>query len=96
MLLQGKKIDVESDRAGMHSVSAIYQLHDVDKLFIILEIPFPYLQNGNSGTNTEGRFQECTNVPITIGRQQVPWDVGLYYNYKVKEVIKKASSSRHL
>lgn len=95
----GKKIDVESDKTGMNSLSAIYQLYDLDKLFIILEIPFPPLQNGNSDTHTEGLFQECNNVHVTIGRQQVPCDVGLYCNYdyyQVKEVIKKANSSMHI
>ena len=94
-----RKENVESDRSGIHSISAIYHLYDFDKLFIILEIPFPYLKNGNSDTNIERLFQECNNVHLTIGIQQGPCDVGLYCNYdyfQVKKVIKKANISMHI
>ena len=94
-----KKIDVESDRTGINSISAVYHLYDLGKLLIILEIPFPYLQNGNGDTCIEGLYQEYNNVHVTIGRQQVPCDVGLYCNYdyyQVKEVIKKANRSMHI
>lgn len=59
-------MDVESDRPGINSVSAFYQMCELDKLFIILEIPFSYLWDRNN----EALFQECNNMCIAVGRHR--------------------------
>ena len=59
----------ESNRIGIISISAIYWMCELDKLFIILEISFSYLWDRNNDTHTGGLFQEFNNEHISTSVQ---------------------------